>query len=78
MRTDLSGPDLSDVSVDRTSFKVVLDERTVLTGLSGTVYGPAGVRDATDGDPRELASTALEQWLNARGASVRVLAPGES
>ncbi|MGW5861057.1 hypothetical protein ACWFRJ_02630 [Streptomyces sp. NPDC055239] len=57
-----------------TSFKVLLDEHTVLVGLTGTVFGPAHVVDYDGaGVRRELAGLALQLWLNERGAMVRVL-----
>jgi uncharacterized protein YjbI with pentapeptide repeats len=73
IRTVLTGADLSGATVAETSFRVVLDDRTVVTGLSGTVFGPA---TAVEGeDSRELTGAELERWLNDRGARIQVLAP---
>lgn len=69
----LQGADLSNASLSETSLKAVFDERTVVTGLSGTFFGPALLE--TQGVQREIAGPELEQWLNSRGASVRILNP---
>ncbi|AZM89727.1 pentapeptide repeat-containing protein [Streptomyces sp. W1SF4] len=68
---DLRGADLSDASVAQTFMQVVLDDRTVVDGLTGTVFGPAVVVDAEG--RRELSGADLESWLNSKGAKVRVL-----
>jgi uncharacterized protein YjbI with pentapeptide repeats len=75
IRMRLAGADFSDVSVRETSFKVLLDENTVVTGMSGTVFGPAELveRDSV----RQLAGEELERWLHAHGAEVRVLTSGK-
>ncbi|MFF1696489.1 pentapeptide repeat-containing protein [Streptomyces sp. NPDC058257] len=67
----LEGADLTGASVQQTSFEVLLDEHTVVEGLTGSVYGPAHV--VTSGARQELAGRALERWLNRRGATVQVL-----
>lgn len=69
--TRLEGADLTGAGVARTSFQVVLDERTELQGLHGSIFGPAFVADH-DGR-RELAGLELELWLADRGATVEVL-----
>lgn len=69
----LEGADLSNASVRETSLKAVLDEHTAVKGLSGTLFGPAVIDQA--GVRREINGLELEQWLNSRGANVRVLAP---
>ncbi|MFE2729958.1 pentapeptide repeat-containing protein [Streptomyces sp. NPDC059349] len=69
--TRLEGADLTGASVRETSLKAVLDDRTRVEGLTGSVFGPARLED--DGPPRELAGPALEEWLNNRGAAVQVL-----
>ncbi|MHC5257644.1 pentapeptide repeat-containing protein [Streptomyces sp. UC4497] len=69
--TLLEGADLRGAGLSRTSFRVVLDERTRLEGLHGSIYGPACVADQ-DGR-HELAGLALELWLAGRGATVEVL-----
>lgn len=69
----LEGADLTNASVRETSFRAVLDERTVVRGLSGTLFGPAVIDQA--GLRREISGPELEQWLNNRGANVHVLDP---
>ncbi|MFC8125760.1 pentapeptide repeat-containing protein [Streptomyces sp. NPDC057302] len=67
----LEGADLTGASVQRTSFKVLLDEHTVVEGLTGSVYGPAHVM--ANGARQEMAGRELERWLHQRGATVQVL-----
>ncbi|MFB7657967.1 MULTISPECIES: pentapeptide repeat-containing protein [unclassified Streptomyces] len=69
----LEGANLSRASVSETSLKAVIDEHTVVTGLSGTLIGPAVIDQA--GVRREIDGLDLERWLNSRGADVRVLTP---
>ncbi|WP_328874437.1 pentapeptide repeat-containing protein [Streptomyces sp. NBC_00287] len=69
----LEGADLTDASVRETSLKAILDEHTVVRGLSGTLFGPAVIDQ--DGIRREIDGMELERWLNDRGARVRVLGP---
>ncbi|MEV0225236.1 pentapeptide repeat-containing protein [Streptomyces sp. NPDC050704] len=69
----LEGADLTDASVRETSLKAVLDEHTVVQGLSGTLFGPTVIDRA--GARREINGLELERWLNSRGAKVRVLNP---
>ena len=56
-----------------TSFSVVVDEHTVVQGLSGSVYGPMVVESGEQ--RREVDGRELELWLNDRGADVRVIDP---
>ena len=69
----LEGADLTNASVLETSLKAVLDESTIVQGLSGTVFGPALINQA--GVRQEINGQDLQQWLNSRGAKVRVLNP---
>ncbi|MCX5385666.1 pentapeptide repeat-containing protein [Streptomyces sp. NBC_00083] len=71
--TLLQGADLGGASVRETSFSVVVDEHTVVEGLSGTVFGPMTVESA--GQRGEVRGRELELWLNGRGADVRVIDP---
>lgn len=71
LKARIEGADLTDAAVQETTLDVLLDERTVVRGLSGTVYGPAHIEE--HGSLRELAGLELELWLNQRGASVQVL-----
>lgn len=70
----LEGADLTNASVRETFLRAVLDEHTVVRGLSGTLFGPVVIDQA--GARREVNGRELEQWLNSRGANVRVLGPG--
>ncbi|MFE0137864.1 pentapeptide repeat-containing protein [Streptomyces sp. NPDC059037] len=70
-KTCLRGADLTDATLHNTSFDAVLDEETILQGLTGSVFGPAHVDEG--GSVRELAGLELEFWLESRGASVNVL-----
>ncbi|MEU9029975.1 pentapeptide repeat-containing protein [Streptomyces sp. NPDC048383] len=72
--TDLRGADLSGARVRENSFEVLLDDSTRVTGLTGTVFGPAGLI-APDGSRHPLVGSALEDWLRSRGGDVRVIAP---
>lgn len=67
----MEGADLTGASVRETSLKPVLDDRTRVQGLTGTVFGPASLEGS--GPPRELAGPELDEWLNNRGAAVQVL-----
>ncbi|MFC9510091.1 pentapeptide repeat-containing protein [Streptomyces sp. NPDC057002] len=69
----LEGADLTDASVREASLKAMLDEHTVVQGLSGTLFGPAVIDHA--GVRREISGVDLERWLNSRGAKVHVLEP---
>ncbi|MEW1929748.1 pentapeptide repeat-containing protein [Streptomyces sp. NPDC088360] len=69
--TRLEGADLTGASVQETSFKVQVDERTRVEGLTGSVYGPAYV--VGNGVRHELAGRELERWLHQGGATVQVL-----
>ncbi|MEU0688212.1 hypothetical protein [Streptomyces uncialis] len=57
--------------VDHNSFKVRVDSRTVVKGLTGSVFGP--VECVTDEGFREIAGQELARWIAERGGSVRVL-----
>ncbi|MFF5707225.1 pentapeptide repeat-containing protein [Streptomyces sp. NPDC012794] len=72
--TDLRGADLSGAVLQENGFKVVLDDSTLVAGLTGTVFGPAE-HIAQDGTRTTLAGAALEDWLAARGGAVRVIPP---
>ncbi|GHE24459.1 hypothetical protein GCM10018787_54370 [Streptomyces thermodiastaticus] len=52
---------------------VLLDDRSIVEGLTGTVFGPARVAGAEG--VRELGGRDLEVWLNERGTRVKVLIP---
>ncbi|MEV4743334.1 pentapeptide repeat-containing protein [Streptomyces sp. NPDC049555] len=70
---DLRGADLADAVMSENSFKVRVDDTTVVRGLTGTVFGPITV---VSGDAsRELAGAELEAWIRARGGDVQVIPP---
>ncbi len=71
--TLFQGADLTGASLRETSFGAVVDELTVVQGLSGSVYGPMSVE--SDGRCVEVGGRAMELWLNGRGADVRVIDP---
>ncbi|MGW7314458.1 pentapeptide repeat-containing protein [Streptomyces sp. NPDC054854] len=72
--TDLRGADLAGAELRENLFEVILDDRTRVAGLTGTVFGPA-TPTASDGTRRSLAGSALEEWIRARGGDVRVIEP---
>ncbi|MFF8291458.1 hypothetical protein ACF068_19810 [Streptomyces sp. NPDC016309] len=69
---NLCGADLSNAVVQENSFQVRIDGNTVVNGLSGSVFGPVELA-AEEGGVREIGGEALEEWLRARGANVRVV-----
>ncbi|MEU8955563.1 pentapeptide repeat-containing protein [Streptomyces sp. NPDC048518] len=71
LQVELQGADLRGASARDTSFEVVLDDRTVVEGFSGSIFGPARVEE--DGSLRVIAGLELELWLNDRGASIQVI-----
>ncbi|WNI21735.1 pentapeptide repeat-containing protein [Streptomyces sp. ITFR-16] len=73
IHTDMRGADLSHAVLNENSFEVALDDTTVATGLTGTVFGPVTV--VGDEESRELAGPDLEAWVAARGGHVRVVPP---
>ncbi|MEU9000969.1 pentapeptide repeat-containing protein [Streptomyces sp. NPDC048551] len=73
LKVDFRGADLSHAVLQENSFKVRLDADTVLTGLTGSVFGPVEFVDA-DGS-RTIAGAELEEWIRERGGDVHVLEP---
>ncbi|MFC8533269.1 pentapeptide repeat-containing protein [Streptomyces sp. NPDC057249] len=70
---DLRGADLTDAVLTHNTFKVTVDDTTVVRGLTGTVFGPITV---ISGDASvEVGGAALEAWVSARGGQVEVLPP---
>lgn len=72
--TDLRGADLGGAELRENAFQVLLDGRTRVAGLTGTVFGAARLEDPT-GALHPLAGADLEHWLRSRGATVSVIAP---
>ncbi|WP_405648507.1 pentapeptide repeat-containing protein [Streptomyces uncialis] len=71
LNVDFRGADLTDAVVVENSFKVRVDSRTVVKGLTGSVFGP--VEFVTDAGFREIAGQELARWIAERGGRVRVL-----
>lgn len=72
---DMRGADLTDAVLQGNSFRVTVDDTTVVRGLTGTVLGPITV--VSGEASRALAGAELEAWISARGGQVRVIAPGK-
>ncbi|TRV76872.1 pentapeptide repeat-containing protein [Streptomyces sp. 130] len=70
---DLRGADLTDAVLSHNTFKVTVDDTTLVRGLTGTVFGPVTVVGGEG--PRHVGGAHLEAWLGARGGQVRVLEP---
>ncbi|MDT0453908.1 pentapeptide repeat-containing protein [Streptomyces hesseae] len=68
---DMRGADLTDAVLQGNTFKVTVDDATVVRGLTGTVFGPITV--VADGTSRKLAGAELEAWIGARGGQVEVI-----
>lgn len=71
---DLRGADLTDAVLFENTFKVTVDDATVVRGLTGTVFGPITLFSGESS--RELAGAELEAWIGERGGQVEVIAPG--
>lgn len=71
--TDMRGADLTDAVLFENTFRVTVDESTLVRGLTGTVFGPITV---VDGDSSQTVGGAdLEAWISARGGQVQVIPP---
>ncbi|MFD7628295.1 pentapeptide repeat-containing protein [Streptomyces sp. NPDC059851] len=70
---DMREADLTDAVLFQNTFKVTVDDSTVVRGLTGTVFGPITVFSGASS--RELAGVELESWISARGGQVRVIPP---
>lgn len=68
---DLRGADLSEARVAETSFKVRVDDHTVVRGMSGTLSGPVTL--VTGDSEQELDGAGLQRWLTGNGAEAEVL-----
>ncbi|KQV12539.1 hypothetical protein ASE03_20765 [Kitasatospora sp. Root187] len=71
--TDLRGADLSGAVLRENSFKVQVDESTLVRGLSGSVFGPVTLWNGAESS--ELGGEALDRWIAERGGQVTVLQP---
>ncbi|MFF7337993.1 pentapeptide repeat-containing protein [Streptomyces sp. NPDC008163] len=70
---DLRGADLTDAVLFQNTFKVTVDDTTLVRGLTGTVFGPVTV--VGDEGPRQLTGPGIEAWIAERGGQVRVIEP---
>ncbi|MFF5335547.1 pentapeptide repeat-containing protein [Streptomyces sp. NPDC013181] len=70
---DMRGADLTDAVLFENTFKVIVDDDTVVRGLTGTAFGPVTV--VSNEGSREVGGAELEAWLGARGAEVQVIPP---
>ncbi|WP_053730117.1 pentapeptide repeat-containing protein [Streptomyces sp. WM6378] len=68
---DLRGADLTDAVLFENTFKVTVDDSTVVRGLTGTVFGPVTLFSGESS--RELAGAELAAWIGERGGRVRVI-----
>ncbi|MFI6858875.1 pentapeptide repeat-containing protein [Streptomyces sp. NPDC050421] len=68
---DLRGADLTDAVLFQNTFKVTVDDTTVVRGLTGTVFGPITV--VSGESSRELAGTEIEACVSERGGKVTVV-----
>ncbi|WP_328312029.1 pentapeptide repeat-containing protein [Streptomyces sp. NBC_00442] len=73
-RVDLRGADLTDAILFQNTFKVTVDDTTVVHGLTGTAFGP--ITAFSGASSRELAGVELQEWISERGGEVEVVAPG--
>ncbi|MFB6818041.1 pentapeptide repeat-containing protein [Streptomyces sp. NPDC056347] len=70
---DMRGADLTDAVLFRNTFKVTVDDATVVRGLTGTVSGPIAVFSGDSS--HELAGSQLEAWIAEQGGQVQVVPP---
>lgn len=70
---DLRGADLTGAVLFDNTFKVTVDDTTLVSGLTGTAFGPVTV--VSGEGSREVGGAELEAWLAARGAEVQVIPP---
>ena len=73
---DLRGADLSYAVVRDNSFKVTVDDTTVVEGLTGTVFGPVTVQEQAG--TLVLSGRDVEGWFAERGARIEMLTPARS
>ncbi|AVH22119.1 pentapeptide repeat-containing protein [Nocardia cyriacigeorgica] len=76
INTDLRGANLRGARFEACALEILLDGTTLIEGMTGTAYGPAQVLDGSES--RALSGRQLEEWLNSRGAAVRILVPGRT
>ncbi|WP_030732749.1 pentapeptide repeat-containing protein [Streptomyces sp. NRRL F-2890] len=73
LEVDLRGADLSGAILSENSFRVKLDENTIVSGLNGTIFGPADLFGVNS--HHALQGDDLQHWINDRGGQVEVLRP---
>lgn len=70
---DMRGADLTNAALFQNTFKITVDEATIVQGLTGTAFGPITAFEG--GLSRELAGSELEAWIAERGGQVQVIPP---
>ncbi|MGW1126437.1 pentapeptide repeat-containing protein [Streptomyces sp. NPDC002526] len=70
---DLRGADLTDAVLFHNTFRVTVDDTTLVRGLTGTAFGP--VTMVSGEGSREVGGADLEAWIRARGGEVQVIPP---
>ncbi|MFI2357061.1 pentapeptide repeat-containing protein [Streptomyces anulatus] len=70
---DMRGADLTNAILFQNTFKITVDDATIMQGLTGTVFGPITAFEG--GLSRELAGAELEAWIAERGGQVQVIPP---
>ncbi|MEV6438278.1 pentapeptide repeat-containing protein [Streptomyces anulatus] len=70
---DMRGADLTNAVLFQNTFKITVDEATIVQGLTGTAFGPIAAFEG--GFSRELAGSELEAWIAERGGKVQVIPP---
>ncbi|TLF75406.1 pentapeptide repeat-containing protein [Nocardia cyriacigeorgica] len=74
INADLRGANLRGARFEACAIEVLLDETTLIEGMTGIAYGPAQILDGSDS--RALDGQELADWLSSHGANVRILVPG--
>lgn len=70
---DMRGADLTNAILFQNTFKITIDDATIMQGLTGTVFGPITALEG--GLSRELAGAELEAWIAERGGQAQVIPP---
>ncbi|MCX0246832.1 pentapeptide repeat-containing protein [Streptomyces drozdowiczii] len=70
---DLRGADLTDAVLFHNTFKVTVDDTTLVRGLTGTAFGPVTVVGGEG--TRKLTGPDIVAWIAERGGQVRVIEP---
>ncbi|MFJ6613632.1 pentapeptide repeat-containing protein [Streptomyces sp. NPDC091289] len=73
---NMRGADLTNAILFQNTFKVTVDDATIIQGLTGTVFGPITAFEGRSS--RELAGAELEAWITERGGQVQVIPPSRT